>query len=57
MGNLCFEKDPQRIADILYGANGITQDDIHCALIGACRIITDLEKRIETLERKEKENV
>lgn len=51
MGNLSFETDPETIADILNGSDGIGQEEILTALIAACRIISTLQGRIDKLEK------
>lgn len=44
--NLCFETNPDEIADIMYGCNGITLSDCIEAIIGLGRIVSQQRAQI-----------
>jgi hypothetical protein len=50
--NMCFEKNPELIANILNG-NELDIDDITTALIGLSRIVDIIESRLTKLEKIE----
>jgi len=50
--NMCFEKNPELIANILMG-NELDSEDITTALIGLSRIVDIIESRVTALEKIE----
>lgn len=49
MQNLCFEIDPEKIADILNGEENVDHDDLLRAVIGLARIVSLQQKQIATM--------
>lgn len=49
--NLCFERDPDVIADMLNGSEGVTPEMINTGVIGLARIVASQGAMIRNLRK------
>lgn len=52
--NLCFEKNPDEISDMLNGCDGINLQDVNGGVIGLGRIVASLQASVSNLQKDNK---